>query len=285
MDIIKHSKFKNSGILFEILVRRITADALSGNESPASNILKKYFVNTEIGKEYKLYETLFKYKNINESKANTIISTILESSKKLNRSKLRKEKYNLIKELKEYYNLEELFKTKISDYRSYASLYNLIEIHNSIDNINPTQIVNNKLTLIEHLTQVSKDKEAVKNDTLEEFKSYDKGLRILTYKILLEKFNSKYSELNERQKYVLKEFINSIDSTPHLREFYNNEIKFIKTNLKESIEKKNYQTIKIKLNEVYKLIGELNKNHVVKNDDLVNLLQYHELLEELNKTK
>ena len=101
-------------------------------------------------------------------------------------------------------------------------------------------------------------------DIIEEFKSYDKGLRILTYKILLEKFNSKYSELNERQKYVLKEFINSIDSTPHLREFYNNEIKFIKTKLKESIEKTNDQTIKIKLNEVYKLIGELNKNHVVK---------------------
>ena len=95
---IKHSKFKNTGILFELLVRKITADTLAGTESPSVNILKKYFVNTELGKEYKLYETLFKSKNLTEGKANTILTTILESSKKLNRKALKREKYNLVKE-------------------------------------------------------------------------------------------------------------------------------------------------------------------------------------------
>ena len=96
---IKHSKFKNTGILFEVLVKRITADTLSGKSSPAIKILKQYFVNSEIGKEYKLYETVFKNKNISDSRANIILNTVVESSKKLNRTRLRKEKYNLIKEI------------------------------------------------------------------------------------------------------------------------------------------------------------------------------------------
>ena len=129
---IKHSKFKNTGILFELLVRKITADTLAGIESPSVNILKKYFVNTELGKEYKLYETIFKPKNITEGKANAILGTILEASKKLNRKSLKREKYNIVKELREHYNVEDLFKTNISHYKSLAALYTLFEIYNSL---------------------------------------------------------------------------------------------------------------------------------------------------------
>ena len=112
---IKHSKFKNTGILFELLVRKITADTLSGNDSPSVNILKKYFVNTELGKEYKLYEIVFKSKNLTESKANVILNTVLEASRKLNRKSIKREKYNIVKELREHYNVEDLFKTSISN--------------------------------------------------------------------------------------------------------------------------------------------------------------------------
>lgn len=280
---IKHSKFKNTGILFELLVRRITADTLSGANSPAVNILKKYFANTEVGKEYKLYEAVFKSNNVSESKANAILTTVLESSKKLNRSKLRKEKYNLIKELKEHYNLEELFKTKLTKYKEFASLYTLLEIYNSQDITNPNQIIDNKVTLLEHLTAKDVNKEGVKDDILEEFKSYDKDLRILTYRVLLEKFNDKYSSLNNRQKYILKEFINSVDSTPRLKEFYSSEVEYIKETLNKEIAKTKDETTKIKLQEVSKLVKDLDKKSSIKSDNLVDLLQYHSLLEELTK--
>tara|TARA_B110000285_G_scaffold155468_1_gene173455 strand:+ start:1139 stop:1996 length:858 start_codon:yes stop_codon:yes gene_type:complete len=279
--IIKHSKFKNTGILFEVLVRKITSDTLSGKDSPAVTILKKYFVNTELGKEYRLYETIFKTKNIDETKANVIISTIIESSQKLNRTRLRKEKYNLIKELKVYYNVDDLFKTKIPDYKSQASIYTLFEIYSSPKATNTKQIIDNKLTLLEHLTQSSIDKLEVGNNVIEEFKSYGKDLRTLTYKIMLEKFNDRYSGLNARQKSILKEFIESVDSTPQLRDFYNSEVQYIQEKLSSEIVKTKSKPVKIKLQEITKLIVTLDKKQSINDDNLVDLLQYHNLLEEL----
>tara|TARA_R110000824_G_scaffold55524_2_gene152889 strand:+ start:374 stop:1231 length:858 start_codon:yes stop_codon:yes gene_type:complete len=281
---IKHSKFKNTGILFEVLVKRITSDTLSGNNSPAIAILKKYFVNTELGKEYKLYETVFKSKNASESKANVVLTAVIESSKKLNRTRLRKEKYNLIKELKTHYNVEDLFKTKLYDYKSQASLYTLFEIYATDKPTDPNQIIDNKVNLLEHLTSFPVERGGVKDDVIEEFKSYDNDLRTLTYRVMLEQFNDKYSDLNNRQKNILKEFIESVDSTPQLKEFYNSEIRYIKGKLMLEIDKTTSKSVKIKLQEVSKLIKELDKRHTIKNNHLVDLLQYHQLLQELTSS-
>ena len=278
---IKHSKFKNTGILFELLVRKITADTLAGTESPSVNILKKYFVNTELGKEYKLYETLFKSKNLTEGKANTILTTILESSKKLNRKALKREKYNLVKELREHYNVEDLFKTSISNYKSLAALYTLFEVYNTQEITNPNQIVDNKLVLLEHLTSKEISKDDVKNTLLEEFKSEDKDVRLLTYRVILEKFNDKYSHLSDAQKSILREFIEHIDSTSKLKEFYNSKIQEIKKSLSEEIQSIKDKATKIKLVEVNKFIVEIGKNKRINNENLVDLLQYCNLLEEL----
>jgi hypothetical protein len=197
---INHSKYRNTGILFEILVKKITSDTLSGRDSKTLNIIKRFFINTELGKEYKLYETLLKNQHVSESKANIILGTVLEASKKLNRSNLRKEKYNLIKELKNNYNIEDLFKTKVTNYKTLASFYTLFEIYNSEKTIAPQQIIDNKIIVLEYLTQESIDVHNVNNQVLEEFKTYDKDLRVLTYHVLLEKFNTTYKDLNTKQK-------------------------------------------------------------------------------------
>jgi hypothetical protein len=284
MPSIKHSKYKNPGILFELLIRTITSDTLSGKDSKATNILKKYFVKTELGKEYKLYEVLNKNKHLTEGKAEMILNTIVESSKNLNRGLLKKQKYNLIKEISEHYNLEEFFKTKISNYKQSAALYTLLELYNNGSNIDPNQVINNKLVLLESITKSKIDKDKVENDVLTEFKTYDKDLRILTYKVLLEKFNTKYSTLNNHQKEILKEFINSVDSTPKLKEFYNRKIIDIKNELNILNKNVKDKTVSIKLNEVNNLLFPLDKKSTINNNHLVNLLQYYELLEEIKKT-
>jgi len=280
---IKHSKYKNTGILFELLVRQITADTLSGKDSKATDILKKYFVKSELGREYKLYETLTKHKNLTEGKAELVINSVIESSKNLNRGALKRQKYNLINEIQKYYNLEEFFKTKLPNYKTHAALYTLIEIYNSENLSNPDQIISNKIAILEGLTTKQVNKQKVEDDLLIEFQSYDKDLRILTYKVMLEKFNGKYASLNDNQKIVLKEFINSVDSTPKLREFYNTKVEEIKEELTKVSKKVTDKAIQIKLNEVTNLLTPLGKISNVGNDDLVNLLQYCELLEELVK--
>jgi hypothetical protein len=281
---IKHSKYKNTGILFELLVRQITADTLSGVDSKATIILKKYFVKTELGREYKLYETLSKHKNLSEGKAEIIINTVIESSKNLNRGALKRQKYNIIKEISNHYNLEDFFKTKLPNYKAYAALYTLVEIYNSENLSNPDQIISNKIAILETLTTKQVSKQKVEDDLLTEFQSYDKDLRILTYRVLLEKFNGKYASLNDNQKTVLKEFINSVDSTPKLKEFYNTKVGEIKEELNKLSAKVTDKAIKIKLNEVVNLLSPLTKTSPINNDNLINLLHYYELLEELVKT-
>jgi len=283
--LIKHNKFKNSGLLFELLVRQITADTLSSKESPAVNILKKFFVKTELGKEYKLYDTVLKQSQITETKANIIIDEVLKASRKLNRTTLRKEKYNLISEIKKHYNLDEFFKTKLPNYKNQAALYTLIEIYNSQELTNPDQIITNKMTLLESLTtQPIKEKE-VRDNVIEEFKKYDKDLRLLTYQVLLEKFNGKYGSLNDNQKTVLREFINSVDNNARLRDFYNTKIVEVKSQLSKLTKSMPDKVTQIKLNEVISLINEVDKTVKISNDDVVNLLQYYSLIEELKTVK
>ena len=276
---IKHSKYKNTGLLFELLVRRITADTLEGKEdSPAVSILRKYFLNSELGKEYKLYEQLTKHKALSESKAELVINSLVETSTKLNRTEVRKQRYNLVKEIKENYSVDKFFKVKVANYKIYAALNNLIENHTSTD-VAPEVVINNKMTLLEHLSKEPAVEK--KDDLMEEINGYDKDLRILTYRVLLEKFNEKYDDLKPTQKEVLKEFINSVDSPEKLKELYNSRIPAIRSTLSIKLNEVEDEVVKIKLQEVLKYVNPLEKGDRFNNDDVVNLLQYYELINEL----
>lgn len=282
---IKHSKYKNTGLVFELLVKQIAADTLQSKDSKAVNILKKYFTGSSpLVKEFRLYEFILKNKGTAKNKAEQIIATVLEESKKLDKTKIRTIKYNLIRDLKEHYNLEDFFSIKVAHYKPLAALYCLLESQSTLDNIDPDFVFNNKVTLVEHLTGNSIITHS-ENSLLSEYASFDKDLKLLTYRVLLEKFNKKYSNLQPEQKNLLKEYIVSLNSTTKLRSIINEELVTIKKQLKslEPIVKE--EVTRIKLKEVVKGIKPLNNKSKVTDEDVVKILQYHELVKELQDLK
>ena len=278
---IKHSKYKNTGILFELLVRQITTDTLDGKDSPAKDILKKYFVKSELGREYKLYETLLKKTSLTEGRANVVVSTLIDSSKTLNRGAIKRQKYNLISEIQKHYNINEFFNHKLPNYKMYAAFYTLLEIANSQESVDPEQAINNKVTILEHLTAAKITEGKVRDEVMSEFEKADKDVRLLAYKMVLENFNEKYDTLHPKQKSVLKEYITSIDNTPRLREFYTNKVTEIKSELVTLNKKTKNQATKIKIDEIITVINPPAKNAKITDNDLVDLLQYYDLINEL----
>ena len=273
---VKHSKYKNTGILFELLTRQITSDTISGGSNKALSILKKYFNSkSELLKEYKIYNALSTKSYQDENKATILVNTLIEAHNKLNRSQLRREKYNLIKELKSTYDLNDFFKAKITNYKTMASIYNLTENKDAT----PLSIVDSKVQLIEHLTTPSE--KVKKNVVMETYNHEDKNTRLLTQKILLEKFNEKYKGLGENQKTLLQEYVNAVSNSPSLKTYINSEIKEVKKQLTKYSKTVTDQVVKIKINEAQNLIKPLCKKSSVHDDNVSNLLNYYELVNEL----
>jgi hypothetical protein len=279
---IKHSKYRNTGILFELLVRQTTADLLGNQDSKSVKILKKHFTNTDLGKEYSLYSAFVTSPKLSEAKAEILISTIVEQYKKLDHEKLSKLKYNLIKEIKKNYNLDDFFKAKIDNYKPYASIYTIFESQNSPVS-DTKQIILNKINLLEHITKSPIKDVRAPQSMVEELMKEDKEIRLLTYKILVEKFNDKYETLSERQKSILKEYISSISDSSNLRNFLNAKLKDIKKELNEVINTIDDQVTKIKAQEVIKFIKPLKEGINVKDETITGILQYYDLIDELKK--
>lgn len=277
---IRHNKFRNTGILFELLVRKITADTMSNHDSKAINLIKKFFVNSELAKENKIYQTISKSHDISEAKAETIISTILEVNKTLDRNKLSKEKYNLIKEIKNNFDLDDFFKAKISNYKLLSSTYTLLEA-NSSPVRNLEIIINSKLNIIESITLPTAQTEL--SPMINEFQDLDKGTRALVYKLMLEKFNNKFDNLSPEQKKVLKEYIINITDTTKLKSFIDSSFTTLKENLLKVLPKIEDATAKIKVNEAINLINPVLESKKLKDEHIISLLQYQELHSELKK--
>jgi hypothetical protein len=278
---IKHSKIKNTGIIYELLVRQITSDILNKKEPKTLSLIEKYFSNTELGKEYKLYEFISNPKTLTEGKAESLLNTLVETSKKLNRKKLRKLKYDLIREIKEYYDIEIFFKSSLDNYKQYAALYTLFEAASTNELIHPNQIIDNKTTLLEHFTQTKLSKHSSYKEILQEYSEFEPDLKALTYKILLEKFNIKYDSFNPEQKIVLKEYIHNITNTEKLKEFITKKYILLKKEISEHTKNIEDKVLKIKLEEIKTLIPKIDKNRKVTDTDVVSLLQLIELREEL----
>ena len=281
---IKHSKVRNTGLLYEILLRQITADVLNKNErSKAVSIVKEKFnERTELGKERTLYHILVNKKFESDKKADYFINEVLNQRAQLNNSALRREKYNLIKELKDNYDLQKILSSKVSNYKVYASIYKLFEYGDKLTASDKTE---SHFNLVEHVTTKKENINLSHTVNLPN----DEDLRILTYKTLLEKFNSKYSKLNLAQKNLLREYINNISNSSSLKEYIIKQAPKIKSGLRKYSKNLTDKVVQIKLKEAIKsldkLCGVTDKSKVIKDSHVLQSMRYLELLRELKKSE
>jgi len=286
MKKIKHSKYKNTGILFEMLVRQVAADTMQGRKTKALPIIKRHFKSgTELGKELQLYRTLQEEEFKTETSAQKFLQACITARKSLNQRALRRQKYNLIKEINDQFIVENFFKARVSNYNIMAAAYKLFE-YAEVDN--PAQIVRSKATLVEHVlrnTLSNPIKKKKDNVIKESYSVQTKDVRLLSYKMLIDKFNDKYNGLNQRQKNILREYINNVTNTVALKEFVQKEIPVIQKELKRASARVGSKIVKIKLNEVNNMLGELHSSGVVKDKDVLTMLRYYELIKELKNVE
>jgi len=274
MNKLRHSKFKNTGVLFELLVRQIASDTLNEKNSSALSIIKKHFKNgSELNKELKLYQFLVKEKFDSDYKAGEFLNIILSERKKLNESLLKREKYNLIKAINERFSTSDFFKYRVNNYKSLASIYKLFE---NTESVSPKEWVDCKTVILENVTKKVKP---LKEVTTDEYTNESKDVRLLAYKFLVDKFNDKYKVLTTEQKSVLRNYINNIDNSDNLKRFILRETKKLKNEFsKIKVSDKVYS---IKLKEVIGLIDNLSNSKIVSETQALGLLRYYQLLNEL----
>jgi len=281
MSYVKHNKIKNTGILYELLSRQITVDVINDTTSPKSvKLFKEFFnKNTELGKEYELYSILLNKKYKNLTHASSLVEAVVKSRRKLSNRRLANEKYKLIKTIKENYDIKEFFNTRIPNFKVQASIYRVFQSEVGKEDFGPVQKTDSSITITEHITQSKQSR--VKKQNLSEYSGQDKDLRLLSYQLLVDKFNSKYKSLNESQKNLLKEYINNVSNTNSLKEFIDNEVVKIKKALTKLLPNVDDKITKIKLSEAIDYTDGATKGKIVQDKHVVALMRYYELIKEL----
>ena len=280
MKKIKHSKYKNTGMLFELLTRQITSDIISANESIAIQILRRYFnKNTELIKEYRLYKTLSEETLKSETKANMLIEAVLKARRGLNRNKLNTEKYELIKAIKENFDIDSFFQTKVQNYKLIASIYKVFE-YNELEN--PVEITKSRITILENIT--SKTNTSVISESIEISKE-PKDIRLMAYKYLVERFNTKYINFNDQQKVLLREYIENVSNTNNLKSLIQTEAITIKRLFTKNMHRIKDKSLKIKLTEVTNLLVGYETIKKVEETHISALLRYYSLIDDLSWSK
>jgi hypothetical protein len=281
MKKIRHSKFKNTGFLFEILTRQITLEVLNGGDEKAKDIVKEFFSGkTELAKELRLYNLLINEKYNSESKAEKYIDAILEAHTKIDYSKLKREKFNLVKSIKETFEINNLLSSPVTNYKILASVHKLFEGKKN-DILEVKDIFDSKQTIIEHISNTTPSLKKKEEKLVEDYQKQEKDLRLLTYKILLETFNKKYTNLNESQKGLLREYINNITNTSKFGEYFEKELIKTITELHTMYKGMKDKITKIKLRETINVLKKQKIGKKITDEQVSALMMSYELVKEI----
>jgi hypothetical protein len=282
MKKLRHSKYKNTGILFELLVRKLTSETLSSNKSVTVDIIKKYFGRaTELSKELNLYNSLIKEQFKSEAHALDYIRTVKAAYNNLNQSILKRQRYNLVKEISEKFVFTDMAKTHISNYKVLASINMLFE-HDEIEY--PKQLLECKLVIVDHVLLTEKVKPTA-DPLMEAFEAQPKDIRLLSYKLLVDKFNDKYSVLDESQKQLLNKYIVNVNDTTALKEYIQTIIPKIKKDLAIQSKTITDQVTKIKVQKLSEMLCNVETMKTIKESHVLSLLRYFDLVRELKEMK
>jgi hypothetical protein len=285
MKRIKHSKIKNTGLLFELLTRQITYEILDGREEKSKEIVKEFFSSkTELSKELRLFNLLLNEKQSNATKSEKFLNVVLEAHTKINYEKLEKEKFNLIKTIKETFNLENFLSSPINNYKILASIHKLFK-GKTLNVNNVKDIFESKETLIEHISKTQTQKESSKDELIESYRKQEQDVRLLTYKILVETFNKKYSNLDENQKSLLKNYINNVNNSSKFKDYYKEQLKEVIKTIHNLYSEMDDKVTKIKLKETINVLKSQRIKREVSDSQVSSLMMAYELVKEIKNVR
>lgn len=283
---IKHNKIKNTGILFELLVRRVASDVLDGKtDSFAVKMMKEHFHSkSELGKELQLYRSFFNVPQLSETKAFNMLDLILERRKTLNEKLLAAQKFLLIKELKQQCDLKQFMSGRVPSYKVYASIYKLFESSKLQDTtLEINEIVSSRFVIVEHLQGALKEEHIIKENSYTSIiKEQPEEIRHLSYKFLLESFNEKYSNFSEKQKSLLREYINNGTDVDKFAKYISSESTGLILQIKKNLNKISNEVTRIKINEVISQLETIQNKSSVKDNYITALLIAYQISHELD---
>ena len=284
MKKLSHNKLKNVGLLFELLTRQITADVLQGKStSIAEEIMQRHFnPKTDLGKELMLYRSFFNITQLSEGKAFRFIELLLKQHSKINTAVLASQKFNLIRDIKEHYDLKAFTKSRVPSYKIYASIYQLFEANGNQERFDVDSVAVPQFTLVEHLMgQSNVDAVNKERKIMESVRSKTQSGRIQSYKELLEQFNQKYAHLSDKQKNLLREYIYNISTSNKLQLVINKEAKELHEKIELVLGKVENTVTQIKLREVLVQLGKLAEATTIKENHITSMLFAYEIYQEL----
>jgi hypothetical protein len=269
---MRHNKKSDTGIIFDILVRKYV-DSLLENKNNAKPILRlivKYFNSkSPLYEELSLINLLVKTPISSFETGSRLLTEVKEECKKLKEDVIKDYKFNLILEVYEIIG-KDFFSTPIPNYKEIASAYQLINDYKGNVKIKD---IREKIMLEEEVISNLIDLQDNKGFTVTQITPKDRLAEKLAYKI----YNEKYSNyLSDNEKVIIKEYVSNND----FKSFAVNKFNEIKNELSKTKikDEKTQNRVKEVSQNIDKLIVSEDMNRLA-----YNLVLYSDLLTEINK--